>query len=381
MKKILLLILAVSIATSIFAQEKRFIGVLGLEQSSLSEEDASILTNRLRYELFKTEKFVVLERDKMEEIMSEQSFQLSGCTSTECLVEVGKLIGVSEIAGGSIGKFGETYTINVRMIDVETGQITANAVFDLSGSKDDLLTKGMRKVARELAGLKTEEKSEEKVTLADTPVQQKTIPTQTQTDKSVDKSENKPVVKQSKPYVRRGTSKKAKKFKYFAIYPTLGVFNTTIKTDKLFDALENKVEVDFNGTLAGVIGEVFLTKKMGIFLGIFSSSKSFSKIKINSLTYPLEYDVDVTMFYWGIDWKPSRFASLGVGGTTFQIKGNYEDSYGVNRGKTSNDKGVLVRMGLHLPVTEWLHLDTYINLTGGEILNGNHYLYSASIHF
>ena len=36
----------------------------------------------------------VIEREMMEEIIKEQGFQQSGCSTDECMVEVGKLIGV-----------------------------------------------------------------------------------------------------------------------------------------------------------------------------------------------------------------------------------------------------------------------------------------------
>ena len=87
MKRLILLILISLLSSTLIAQEKRFIAVLPLEHAGLSLDDANILTDRLGYELFKTDKYTVLERDKIEEIIAEQSFQMSGCTSTECLVE------------------------------------------------------------------------------------------------------------------------------------------------------------------------------------------------------------------------------------------------------------------------------------------------------
>jgi hypothetical protein len=68
----------------------------------------------------------------MEEVLQEQGFQLTGCTSIvaryllplyfeECAVEVGQLLGVQNMIGGSIGRVGETFTIDVRMISVQSG--------------------------------------------------------------------------------------------------------------------------------------------------------------------------------------------------------------------------------------------------------------------
>ncbi|GAB4181420.1 MAG: hypothetical protein Kow00108_18100 [Calditrichia bacterium] len=137
----------------IFGQEKQHIAVVRLDVSGISDQEGAILTDRLINELFATRKFTVLEREKMEEILKEQEFQLSGCTSTECMMEVGKLVGVQAIVGGSVGTFGSMYTINIRLIDVETGSMIKQATFDYQGSMEKLLTIGMKQVALQLAGL------------------------------------------------------------------------------------------------------------------------------------------------------------------------------------------------------------------------------------
>lgn len=53
--------------------------------------EAKALTNRFRDELVTTDKYKVIERGKMDEILQEQAFQQTGCTSDECAVEVDHL--------------------------------------------------------------------------------------------------------------------------------------------------------------------------------------------------------------------------------------------------------------------------------------------------
>ncbi|MDP8288062.1 MAG: CsgG/HfaB family protein, partial [Candidatus Electryonea clarkiae] len=67
--------------------------------------------------------FRVIERNNMEDILTEQGFQFSGCTSDECAVEVGQLLGVQQMIAGSISKLGELHTVSLRLIDVETGEV------------------------------------------------------------------------------------------------------------------------------------------------------------------------------------------------------------------------------------------------------------------
>jgi len=117
----------------------------------VTNDEASALSDRLRLELFNTMSFTVVERAMMEQILKEQGFQQSGCTTNECIVEVGRLIGVEQIAGGSISKIGSTYSVSARIVSVETGKILKTATYDFRGEIDDLLISGMKQIAIQLA--------------------------------------------------------------------------------------------------------------------------------------------------------------------------------------------------------------------------------------
>ncbi len=129
------------------------IAVVEFEGKNISQSEASILTDRLRNEIFKIGAFQVLEREIVERVLAEQDFQLSGCTSNECLVEVGKLVGVREIIGGSIGKVGNVFTVSARIVDVETAKILQVTDYDYDGDIGGLLKIGMGEVAVELSDL------------------------------------------------------------------------------------------------------------------------------------------------------------------------------------------------------------------------------------
>jgi TolB-like protein len=135
-----MLLLSISYASNIaLAQDKSSIAVLPLEESGISSSEARVLTDELRSVLVQSGNYIVLERNNMESILQEQGFQLSGCTSTECAVEAGKLLGVEKMVTGSVGKIGELYNINVRLFDVGTGQIENTVSQKHEGSVEDLL--------------------------------------------------------------------------------------------------------------------------------------------------------------------------------------------------------------------------------------------------
>ena len=127
-----------------------FIAVLEFEGNNISSGEVRALTDRLRTELVGTGELTIIERGKMEEVLKEQSFQQTGCISSECAVEVGKLLGVEQIISGNISKVGNYFSVTARVVSVTTGEIVRSTIYDHSGDIGGLLTQGMRKVAEEL---------------------------------------------------------------------------------------------------------------------------------------------------------------------------------------------------------------------------------------
>lgn len=132
------------------------VAVHTLEARGISEDEAATLTDVLRSKLMTTKKYVVMERSQMEAILEEQAFQQSGaCTDKECMVEMGQVLGIQQIIAGSIGKVGKAYSINVRIISVETGKITHSVTHNYTGPIENLLTSEMSVVAKRLTGVET----------------------------------------------------------------------------------------------------------------------------------------------------------------------------------------------------------------------------------
>ena len=130
------------ILNTVYGQQKERLRIALLDFSTpggLSKMETITLGNRLRSMLVKTKAFLVIERGKMEEILNEQGFQKTGCTTTECAVEIGRLLNVQKMVSGSIGKVGQTYTVDISLIDVATSQIERSFFRDYKGEIDGLL--------------------------------------------------------------------------------------------------------------------------------------------------------------------------------------------------------------------------------------------------
>ncbi len=131
------------------------IAVLDIQAlGGLNEQEIITLSDRLRGELSATDRFNVIERKEMGVILEEQDFQQSDdCSEASCIVEVGQLLAVQKMVGGSIGLVGKSYSLNVKLIDVETGKIDMHISEDYKCSKEELVSLHINNVARTLAGL------------------------------------------------------------------------------------------------------------------------------------------------------------------------------------------------------------------------------------
>ena len=167
MQKILLLIL---LTTSLFAKD--IIAVLDLETIGLNPGEATILTQRLTTKLISIGKYEVVERTNMDKILKEQKFQKSGCTDSGCAVEIGQLLNTDYIVIGSVNKFGSTWTLDARLIDVGLGKGIISAEYTMKGEIDGLITTGITSIANQLCEVPFEEITKPKassISLSNTP--------------------------------------------------------------------------------------------------------------------------------------------------------------------------------------------------------------------
>ncbi|MCK4641720.1 MAG: PEGA domain-containing protein [Candidatus Marinimicrobia bacterium] len=135
------------------AQDKMNIAVIDFEaQGGLTPQEAAVLTNRLRSKLVATNVFIMLDRGRMDEILKEQGFQISGCTSTKCKVEMGSLLNVQKIVSGSIGKIGKLYTLEIALIDIVNAKVIKSLTRDYTGEIEGIIGL-MGPIADELAGI------------------------------------------------------------------------------------------------------------------------------------------------------------------------------------------------------------------------------------
>ena len=144
-------LLSILLTTSLFSRE--YIAIIDFEGINFSEDMARALTQRLASEMISLEVYQVLERSEMKRLLEEQKFQYSGCVDLKCAVDIGKMIGAKYMVVGSISQMGKVFTVDSRLIYVETSEAYSSGQYTSEGSIDDLVKYGMQSVAHQLSGL------------------------------------------------------------------------------------------------------------------------------------------------------------------------------------------------------------------------------------
>jgi hypothetical protein len=130
---------------------RELVAVLDLEPIDASKAEALALTDRLREELLRSGAVTLVDRGQLDAILNEQALQQSGCTSQECAVKVGRILGVRKIVAGRVNKVNaQTWLISVILVDAETAETLRAESAQHQGSYFDLMGAGMTKLAGQL---------------------------------------------------------------------------------------------------------------------------------------------------------------------------------------------------------------------------------------
>ncbi|HDH99566.1 MAG: hypothetical protein DRP94_07100 [Candidatus Latescibacterota bacterium] len=103
------------------AQELPGIAVMDFESIGGDPHLGPGVAENLRTALIQTGQFKVIERAALQKVLEEQKLQITGLVDPQSAIKLGKLVGAKLIVVGSVVKFAEAYTLNVRFIDAETG--------------------------------------------------------------------------------------------------------------------------------------------------------------------------------------------------------------------------------------------------------------------
>lgn len=106
---------------------------------------ASSVGDYIHSGLVQSGRFNMMDRKNVENVLKEQGFQKSGCTTAECAVEIGKLLNVRKMVVGNVSKVGSRYVISIGFIDVESGKTELSD--DVECDSQELIKEASSKLA------------------------------------------------------------------------------------------------------------------------------------------------------------------------------------------------------------------------------------------
>jgi hypothetical protein len=122
------LLLAAEVRQKVAVMDFKTVG----DSIDLGEGAAEIL----RTTLIETGEYIVVERGMLNQVLEEQKLGLSGVVDQNTAVGIGKILGAQLVAVGSVVKMGESYTLNIRFMDVETGEVVSGKKLTAQNRED-----------------------------------------------------------------------------------------------------------------------------------------------------------------------------------------------------------------------------------------------------
>lgn len=131
--------------------EKPTLVIMDFEANGIPPEEAKVFTEHLKVELFNSESYSIIEKSEINQKLQEEGFSGDKCATVDCLVQAGKFCGAEQAVGGSITKIGDTYSVMVRLVDVNHSQLVKAFAYDHKGDIISLLSDGTSKVAAKIS--------------------------------------------------------------------------------------------------------------------------------------------------------------------------------------------------------------------------------------
>jgi TolB-like protein len=82
----------------------------------------------LKSTLSKSERLIIVERTRLEEVLKEQALSMTGLVDTSTAQRIGTLLGAAYVISGTISQSGEWLRIDATIIKTETGQLKGEKV-------------------------------------------------------------------------------------------------------------------------------------------------------------------------------------------------------------------------------------------------------------
>ena len=122
-------------------------------KGGIAKERVDALSDLLATEIRKIGRHKVISSEDILSLLKvEEHKVLAGCTDDSCLAEIGGALGAGLIVVGNIGRFGDAYLLNLKLLDVANVKAVSRLSKKIKGGEEDLID-ALSMAGRELFGL------------------------------------------------------------------------------------------------------------------------------------------------------------------------------------------------------------------------------------
>jgi hypothetical protein len=133
------LLLAVAVACAPLAAHAAGLAVFRIDPLGVDAQIVARLEALFRLELGRLADATMPSAARVQEALRRQP-SLGGCTGdVGCLTSIGKLLGVDRIISGNVGGLGDSYVVNLKLVDVREGREVRRIQEPISGAPDELI--------------------------------------------------------------------------------------------------------------------------------------------------------------------------------------------------------------------------------------------------
>lgn len=148
MKRILTLLCALLLVTSLSAQRSQRIAVFEFEAGANISQEMVTGISSIFTTYFTPNGWSCVDRTEIDQIVSEQNFQQSKITESQ-RTKIGRVHNISKMVLGTINIANGQYNVDVRVVDVTTGEISATEGISIPAQSD--YRTAIKTLARNLA--------------------------------------------------------------------------------------------------------------------------------------------------------------------------------------------------------------------------------------
>ena len=141
--------LTISFLFSAFLHAQIAVSILDFNGEDVQDKLLRACYNQLEESLIESNRFTVIDKSQRDEILDEQEFQNSGMCDDACAVEIGQLVGAEFLMLGEVIGFGDLYQVNIKIINIEKGDVAEKVTSQIEGGMSDLLN-GMEDASQEI---------------------------------------------------------------------------------------------------------------------------------------------------------------------------------------------------------------------------------------